>query len=291
MFLGHTSELPERYKKPLPQYSNKKLLANNQGKYSLMNNICPHQGSLIISEPQSKLRCQYHAWTWDDNGAPATSGTTISTVCNNNHLAKKDTFIQNSIITSLPIDISCVDYVDLSYMRLVEQRVEAVNSDYRNIIDVFLDVDHIPIVHPDVYTQVGVADDAEVEWKYFDWGNIQLVKRTGQNTPEYQATLLGIEEEKLSAFWITLYPYVTIDWQPGGLFVVCCVPKGDNACDAVIYKYKDTRYSDDNWRINDDIWETAWVQDKHQSEVIVARSMADSNLEEAKIHFRNWERN
>lgn len=289
MYLGHTSELPEHYKKPLPQYSNKKLLANNNGKYSLMNNVCPHQGSQIISEPQRQLRCQYHGWSWDDSGGPVDSGTT--SMCNSSHVAKKETFIQNSLITSLPIDISCVDYVDLSYMRLMEHRVETVKTDYRNIIDVFLDVDHIPIVHPGVYTQTGVADRAEVEWKYFDWGNIQLVRRTGQNSPEYQATLLGIDEEKLSAFWVTIYPYVTIDWQAGSLFVMCCVPKGENTCETVIYQYRDIRYGDENWRINKNIWETAWIQDKHQAEVIVARSNAEINLEEAKIHFRNWERN
>lgn len=287
MFIGHITDIPNNHKKPLPQYNNKKLISNNNGNLSLMNNICPHQGSLIISEMKEKIQCQYHGWSWDDEGNPHSNG--VTQLCNNTHLNKKNVFVENGIITSLPIDISCVSHVDLSFMRLAEHRIETVNTDYRNIIDVFLDVDHIPVVHPEVYTQVGVANQAEVKWKYFDWGNIQMVKRTGQNTPEYQSSLLGTDEERLSAFWVTIYPYVTIDWQPGSLFVMCCVPKSDTVTDVVIYKYRDTRYNDNNWRINNDIWETAWVQDKHQAEVIVARTIAESNLEEAKIHFRNWE--
>ena len=289
MFLGHRSDVAPNFKKPMPQYNNKKVLFNDNGQFSILNNICPHQGSLIISSMKESMSCQYHGWSWDNNGHPANSGNTV--VCNSSRLSKKEAFETNSLIFSEKIDLSSVNHVDLSFMKLVEERTDLVESNYRNIIDVFLDVDHIPVVHPEVYTQVGVADQSEVEWAYYDWGNIQFVKKNGPLTKEYKDTLLGIDEEKLAAFWVTLYPYVTIDWQPGYLTVMSCVPDGENRTKAVIHQYRDTRYSDENWRINKNIWETAWMQDKHQAEVIVARSQSEQNLEEAKLHFRNWEEN
>ena len=283
MFLGHISEVPNNFKKPLLQFSNKKNLINDRGTYTLMNNICPHQGSLIISKMQNNLSCQYHGWSWNTDGSPLSSGCTK--LCNNSSLSKKSVFEINNLLFSDFVDLSSMSHVNLKYMKLVEERIEMVKSNYVNIIDVFLDIDHIPVVHPGVYTQVGVGNSTEVEWKYYDWGNIQLVKKNSCYSKEYQNTLLGIDEEKLSACWITLYPYVTIDWQPGGIFVVICIPKEENT-EVIIYKYRDSRYSDDNWKINNTIWETAWQQDKHQAEVIVSKSQL--NLEESKIHFRDF---
>lgn len=284
MFLAHVNDIVSNVKKPLAQYQLKKTLINN-GQFKLVNNICPHQKSLIISKTQENLQCRYHAWSWDNNGNPVSNGTT--SVCNDFQLVMKDTHTSNNLIFSNQIDLTSIP-VDFSYMTLVEERTDLINANYKNIIDVFLDVDHISVVHPDVYTKVGVGEKTEVEWEYYDWGSIQFVQKNNPYDTSFEKTLLGKEE--LSAIWVTVYPYTTIDWQPGCLTIVVCVPVDENSTKAVIYKYRDTRYSDSNWQINSNIWETAWLQDTEQAECIVSPSNVDAHLEPAKKHFRNWEK-
>jgi phenylpropionate dioxygenase-like ring-hydroxylating dioxygenase large terminal subunit len=189
--------VPVNFKKPLAQCQNKRILIND-GQFKLGNNICPHQQSLIIANMQENIRCQYHAWSWDNNGNPISNGTT--SICNDFKLTMKDVHISKDLIFSDQIDISTVP-VDFSYMSLVEERTDLINANYRNIIDVFLDVDHISVVHPDVYTKVGVAEKTEVEWKYYDWGSIQFVQKNNSYDKHFESTLLGLKEEELSAMF------------------------------------------------------------------------------------------
>jgi len=282
MFLAHKSDLKINFAKPLIQFDKKKILVNNQS-LMLLNNICPHQGSLILTEPTDKISCRYHGWTWDHAGRPLNSGNTE--ICNNFNLVKKNTYEINDLIFTDPIDLGSIKEIDFSYMTLVESRVDSVLTDYGNIIDVFLDVDHIPIVHSSIYDSIGVKND--VEWVYYDWGSIQLVHQSTDYSEEFKETLIGMPDQKLAAVWITVYPYTTIEWQPGALFINVCVPR--NECtDVCVFKYRDSRYRENNWKINSEIWETAWLQDKQQAESIINRSMFDAHLETSKIHFRNW---
>jgi phenylpropionate dioxygenase-like ring-hydroxylating dioxygenase large terminal subunit len=283
MFLAHLKDLQDITAKPLIQFNKKKILLKNNG-FRLANNICPHQGSLILTEPADNIKCRYHGWEWNYSGDPISSGNT--TVCNEYKLSLKDAFEINSLIFSEKIDLEKIRNIDLSFMQLVETRIDHVKTDYKNIIDVFLDVDHIPIVHESVYDSIGIVD--EVEWHYYDWGSIQLVHKSTEYSREFKETLKDMPEQPLAAFWITIYPYTTIEWQPGAMFVNVCVP-GDSITDVCVFKYRDTRYNNKNWQINSSIWETAWMQDKIQSENIVARSMHHPHLETSKIHFRNWD--
>jgi phenylpropionate dioxygenase-like ring-hydroxylating dioxygenase large terminal subunit len=282
MFLAHLKDLQDTTAKPLIQFDKKKILLNNSG-FRLANNICPHQGSLILTEPSDNITCRYHGWEWNYSGDPKSSGNT--TVCNEYKLSLKDTYEINGLVFSEKIDLDRIKDIDLSFMQLVETRIDCVNTDYKNIIDVFLDVDHIPIVHEAVYDSIGITD--EVEWHYYDWGNIQLVHKSTEYSQEFKDTLKNMPEQALAAFWITVYPYTTIEWQPGAMFVNVCVPR-NTGTDVCVFKYRDTRYNDKNWGINSDIWETAWAQDKTQSENIMARSMHYPHLEASKIHFREW---
>ena len=282
MFLAHLKDLQDTLAKPLVQFNKKKLLLNNDG-FRLANNICPHQGSLILTDPSDNISCRYHGWRWNHSGDPVSSGNTK--VCNDYKLSLKDTFETNSLIFSEKINLDKIKDIDLSFMQLVETRIDCVNTDYKNIIDVFLDVDHIPIVHESVYDSIGITD--EVEWHYYDWGNIQLVHKSTEYSQEFKDTLKDMPEQALAAFWITVYPYTTIEWQPGAMFVNVCIPT-ETGTDVCVFKYRDIRYNDKNWQINSSIWETAWMQDKIQSENIVARSMNIDHLEASKIHFREW---
>jgi len=283
-FLSHNTDLKKNFKRPIENFNNEKFLFNDNGIYKIGNNVCPHQGSIIISEKTENLTCQYHGWAWDDSGNPVSNGSSIT--CNKSKIQLKKLFETNSLIFTQDIDLSMIN-IDLSNMRLIESRIDKVNSNYTNIIDVFLDVDHIPIVHKSVYNQIGIPDAADVDWKFYDWGNIQSVKRTKNNSNNFQKTLLGTVEESLAAIWITVYPYTMIEIQPGSMFITVCKPH-NLATDILVFKYRDQRYNDENWLINSEIWELSWEQDKSQAERIVRPLTYHPNLEESKLHFRRW---
>lgn len=282
MFLAHSKDIQHLSAKPLIQFNKKKLLLNDNG-FKLANNICPHQGSLILTELSNNISCRYHGWEWNYSGDPISSGNT--SVCNNYKLSLKESFEINNLIFSEKINLEQISEIDLSFMELMETRIDHVKTDYKNIIDVFLDVDHIPVVHESIYNSIGITD--EVEWHYYDWGNIQLVNKSTEYSQEFKETLNHMPEQPLAAFWITVYPFTTIEWQPGAMFVNVCIPD-NNFTKVAVFKYRDTRYNDKNWQINSSIWETAWIQDKIQSENIVARSIHYPHLETSKIHFREW---
>jgi len=283
MFLAHINDISPGLKKPLVQYDKRKVIANNRGQFNLVNNICPHQGSLILSNLGSEFVCQYHNWSWNNNGQPTGQGSTK--ICNNSKLNFVDVNQINGLLFTEDYDLSCLEEVDLGNMTLVEERVDRVNCNFKNIIDVFLDVDHIPVVHQGVYDDIGISGPAEIGWVYHKWGNVQLVRHTNSLSKEFKKTLLG--NETLAAAWITIYPGTMIEWQPGALFITVCIPK-DSATDVCVFKYRDSRYSDLNWQFNENIFETAWAQDKHQSESIVKFSNNKAHLETSKIHFREW---
>lgn len=284
MFLAHKSDIPPNLIKPLAQFNNKKTLLNENG-FKLINNVCPHQGSLILTNLSNNINCGYHGWSWNNNGEPISSGTTQ--ICNNFKLSIKPTFEINSLVFSENIDLNEIDDIDLGFMTLEETRIDSVKTNYKNIIDVFLDVDHIPVVHKNIYDDLGIG--TEVSWKYYNWGSIQFVEKSLDYSEDFKKTLEGMPPQRLAAFWITVYPYTTIEWQPGAMFVNVCVPKEDST-DVCVFKYRDIRYNNNNWDINSSIWETAWQQDKAQAEAIVSRSMHIPHLETSKIHFRDWDR-
>jgi phenylpropionate dioxygenase-like ring-hydroxylating dioxygenase large terminal subunit len=284
MFLAHINDVAVNFNKPLLQYQKKKTLLNDNNDYKLTNNICPHQGSLISSDTKQGFTCQYHGWSWNHKGSGINAGST--SLCNNTQLSMSNVQNVNNLLFSKAVDLSAVNDIDLSFMQLTEERIDIVNTEFENIIDVFLDVDHIPVVHSGLYDTIGISGNADVEWKYYDWGNIQLVNKNINTSKEFQETLL-CKETGPGAFWITVYPYSMLEWQPGAMFITVCSPKKDKT-EVVVFKYRDTRYSDANWRLNSEIWETAWQQDKHQAESIVARCYSELHLEKSKLDFRQW---
>jgi hypothetical protein len=148
-------------------------------------------------------------------------------------------------------------------MVLVESRIDKVKANYKNIMDLFLDVDHIQTVHQGVYDLIGITN-TDVQWKYYDNGSVQTVAQ--------------------GASWIAVYPYTMIEWQAGSLFITVAVPDGENS-NVNVFKYRDINNTD-NWKLNEYVWEKAWAQDKQQAELIT--EFAQSNLEPQKIHFREF---
>lgn len=268
MFIAHTNEVSDGSFKPLQHYDNKRVLTNSDGNFYLNSNICPHQLSLISTEEgKDNLTCPYHGWSFDLQGNPLTSGRTEHYCKNLNSLKNFSVYRFNNLLFDTNINCKELHWLDLSKMMLKEQRVDRVNAGHKTIMDVFLDVDHIECVHSGVYNLIGLEQIDHVQWHYYDWGSLQLVAKG----------------EVYGAAWLSVYPGTMIEWQPGALFITQSVPVSDQETDVHVFKYCD---NDEDWKLNESVWETAWKQDKALAERITG--FASINLEDSKKHYRSW---
>jgi phenylpropionate dioxygenase-like ring-hydroxylating dioxygenase large terminal subunit len=267
MFLGHVNELGVYEYIPLIQYNNKQVLVKDNGRYFTVSNVCPHQKSIISTVASSGNRvCPYHNWTFDIVGNPITSGRTSYYCKNDTSLETHEVYEYSGLLFSTPVHFPIIE--NLKNLQLVEQRVDIVKANPENIMDLFLDVDHIQCVHQGVYDQIGI-DDTSVEWMYYANGSIQTVKQ--------------------GALWIALYPHTMIEWQQGMLFVTVAEKVNENESKVYVFKYKSIDSTTEEWLLNESVWETAWKQDKSQSELLT--EFPKTNLEPGKKHYRAWKDN
>lgn len=267
MFLALEQDLPKNKITPLPQYDSQVSIVNS-GEYRLISNICPHQNSKIAKSVTEQLRCPYHGMTFDCHGKGTNNSYELKTWATH----RTQTMLFDRAVTHFPIDTHT--------MTLVEHREDYVDASVDIIMDVFLDIDHIPFAHPGVYDQVGINRVDGVSWYIFDTGSIQFVP--AQDTDHI------LESDKiynLGAVWMAVYPGSMIEWQPGALFVTVACKRGLGSA-VQVYKYRDTRYDQNSWDLNEQVWELAWSQDRALAEGIC--SLADNNFDGLKTHHRNW---
>ncbi len=267
MFLAHTNSLNNGEYLTLEQYDKERVLVNSNG-FKMVSNICPHQKSIISQRlGQGNRVCPYHGWEFDINGRPINSGRTEHYCVNNNELKSFPVYEWSNLL--FDTEVSFKETLDLRDLVLMEQRIDVVRSSSKTIMDIFLDVDHIPILHENVYENIGFETVETVEWHYYDNGSLQSVQD--------------------KARWIAVYPNTMIEWQLGCLFVTVAVEKEKNKTDVHVFKYRNKHISDYQWLHNEQTWETAWSQDKEQATRML--SIDSNNLEPQKLHYKNWLKN
>lgn len=275
MFIAYQTEVKPNSWKVLPRFNNTKTLLNKDGQFLLQSNICPHQGSLIRQRTGTDFApsCPYHGYTWDQDGNPKGSGTvghSIGTMkCpNTTALSTEPVYNWNGFLFSVPIPVD----VNISgNYRLEQHRKDHIKANYVPIMDLFLDVDHIPLVHKGVYNKIDIPDVKDVKWKSWDGGSAQFVK-----------------EQK--ALWIALYPNVMIEYQPGAVFIMVNESASDTKTISHVYKYRDMNYTDEQWSTNAVVWEQAWEQDRTQAELLEPgwRTIPTENYDQEKRNYRGW---
>ena len=255
------------------------LIRDNDDNYNFRSNVCPHQGSLIKAACEGRglaSVCPYHGWSWDENGQPKGQGTVghtnRSSKCKNDKpLVTSNAYLWNNFIFGKYISFKQYD-ISGNY-HLEEQRVDHIKANIVPIMDLFLDIDHIPVVHPGVYDKIDIPKVDEVRWET-GWGqSLQVVKTN---------------EDKVGALWLAVYPGVMFEWQPGAVFVMVNKPINDNETLSYVFKYKDTNYDEVTWKLNNEVWEEAWQQDKQQAEALEPfwRTIPNENLDDEKRNFR-----
>jgi hypothetical protein len=111
MFLGHTNDLKNGEWKVLPHLK-QWALHRNDDKYSLISNVCPHQGSFLRgTEGKNNRLCPYHGWSFNNKGEPLGSGTTEYWCKNEHSLSTKEVFIWNNFIYSEDPDLPEIEFL------------------------------------------------------------------------------------------------------------------------------------------------------------------------------------
>lgn len=264
MFLAHTNSLKNNEYLVLDQYNKERVLVNNNG-YKIISNVCPHQKSIISSRPgKGNRECPYHGWEFTIDGAPVSSGRTVNYCINDKDLKSFPVYEWSNLLFDTEVNFD--KHFDFSNLLLVEQRVDIVNGSGKNIMDIFLDVDHIPLIHKRVYENIGFETVNDVKWTYYNQGSIQEVQG--------------------KAIWAAIYPNVMIEWQLGSLFITVAKEKEKNVSEVHVFKHRNKDSSEYEWTFNEKTWETAWRQDKDQAERMLTEN--SNNLEEQKSHYKNW---
>lgn len=264
MFLAHTNSLKNNEYLVLDQYNKERVLVNNNG-YKIVSNICPHQKSMIsVHGGKGNRSCPYHGWEFTIDGAPVNSGRTSNYCANDRDLKSFPVYEWSNLLFDTEINFD--KHFDFSNLILAEKRVDIVEGSRKNIMDIFLDVDHIPLIHKHVYENIGFETVNDVVWTYYNQGSIQEVQG--------------------KAIWAAIYPNVMIEWQLGSLFITVAKEKEKNVSEVHVFKYRNKDSSECEWEFNEKTWETAWRQDKDQAERMLTEH--SNNLEEQKAHYKNW---
>lgn len=290
MFLCHQKDIPLNQWRVYPQLREWAVVNNESTGIELISNVCQHQGSYLSGgRGEGDRICPYHGWRYRLSGEPVSSGNTQC--ANSKPLPKNVSHKFFDFILSEPIDANIDElgeFVNTGHLQLIETRIDIVRANWRNIVDLFLDVEHIPVIHPGVYQEISAPNVSQLKWTYGKNSNIQLVPRVEVDN-EFNSTLQDSDRRaQWSAAWITLYPYTMMEYQPGAWFITVCIPTSNKETSVVVYKYRDVRYSDLNWKINERVWELAWRQDRTQAEMMSPWKPPIEHFEEQKQHFRMW---
>lgn len=286
MFLGHRNDLNSNEWLVHP-YLKDWSLSNIDNAYYLVSNVCPHQGSYLMGESGRNTRsCSYHGWSFKIDGIPLGSGTTALRCKNNKSLDRKPVFEWNGFLFSEHADLPEFPSVTTD-LKLVERRSVKLDCNPIHVMDLFLDVDHVPMLHKGVYEQVNTPSVDQIKWQLGKNTASQLVPLDHTPTEFYKTILDQDKNNQYGAAWFAVYPQTMIEWQPGAWFIT--VVHKDNADTIIeVFKYRDIRYSETNWNINEEVWETAFSQDCKQASRMKKDFLSTENLELEKLHFRSW---
>ena len=262
MFISHKNSLKENQYRIVNQKDNRWVAYNG----ILVSNVCPHQGSLIstCNGDTSNRTCPYHGKTFNHKGVGINTFHSLET---------RALYDWRGLQFTVPISDNCLNDLSFDDYILREARVDRVKATQESILELFLDVEHIGHVHPGVYDKIGITENDidNIDWYYYDWGNVQVV----------------LSEHTVKAAWITVFPNTMIEYQNDSLFITVAGKTINGYTDVHVFKYKNPEKSDDLYKMNSDIWECAWEQDKNQAQLIVVPAPLD-NLEKGQAQYRLW---
>jgi phenylpropionate dioxygenase-like ring-hydroxylating dioxygenase large terminal subunit len=237
-------------------------------KLQLFPNRCPHRGNKIIfpGTVKNQFQCGLHGWEWNDFGVG---------INNNVNFNPKQAVKGSSGLIFLdweePTSARWVRNLkndDLDYSYSIKK--EGI-GDWRWQMEMHVDLLHVEYIHPRLNKYVD-CNELETERGY-DW----------------------IAQHHKHGWWLFVYPFTHIEWEPGCLYISEMSPKeGNQGYDVYIhylYNHNITEKQKHNFSIMVD---ETFDEDIRAVNALSATSKyrTPSNaihpLEQDIIHFYNW---
>lgn len=233
LILAHSSELPEpgNYVTFDLPFAPVLLVRGKDGQIRAFLNACRHRGAPVVREKQGSARmlvCQYHAWSYDLEGS-------LRAVPQKHQFPGLD--LEERSLQSLRCELwggmifinfdpaaaplsewvapfgDRYDHIIGSPLRLVSRRSYVIESNWKIVVEAFLETYHVTTIHRQTAAQVIESDKTDF-----------LLQRNGHGTltPPYRLDVLESSEWKGTALRSTLTPIEGFDFADGvvtpGLF-------------------------------------------------------------------------
>jgi len=256
------------------------ILRNEAEQVTAFHNVCRHRNLQLVDQPSNcgrLLRCPYHSWSYDLNGAlknaPFFGG-------DEKQLLDGFKFEENGLT-----QVNCAVWHDWVFVNLDSQSGEAF-EDFVHPIKKLLSG-----INPGQYRPVATLDLGEVQtnWKllvenFIEPYHVQFVHKSTTSQPlkdhypviegkclgsavdlsDEQVTSAGKGRLSVSSRYLTLFPnFVLGTYAPDQIGVHLNIPvdSGTTSQLRVIYLHQDTRYSESEIQDLKDLWHEVHRED------------------------------
>lgn len=236
-----------------------KSLVNQQGKISLLSNVCRHRQALMLTGQGNTqhIVCPLHRWTYDLQGQLLGAPHFETSPCL--HLDQEPLtrwqglLFSNKSETTIPAKtdiagllkhLGCKQAFDFTGYHFKRAVVDEYPFNWKTFIEVYLEDYHVGPFHPGLNQFVDCAD---LNWEFGEDYSVQTVGYKPQSpyplSPTYKAwqqAVTDYQQDKLpkhGAIWFVLYPFLMIEWYPNVLVVSHLIPTGPESCKNVVEFY------------------------------------------------------
>jgi len=164
----------------------------------LFPNKCPHRGNKIISPGATKkeFKCGLHGWQWSSDGSPLNNNVTLK--------PKKASTNKSGLVFldwEEPIDTQWVNDLSNDTLEYSHSTKKQGLGDWRWQMEMHVDLLHVEQIHPLLHSYV---DCNTLKTEYgSDW----------------------ICQYHNYGWWLFIYPFTHIEWEPGCLYLSEMTPK------------------------------------------------------------------
>lgn len=234
----------------------------------LFSNRCPHRGNKIITPGSVKesFKCGLHGWSWSETGQG---------INNNVNLRPKQATKGSSGLVFLdweePINARWVEDLRKDKLEYSHSIKKEGTGDWRWQMEMHVDLLHVEHIHPLLHSYVDCTKLTTE--KGYDW----------------------IAQYHDHGWWLFIYPFTHIEWEPGCLYMSEMTPKEDDqGYDVHIHYLFSPDTSEEQRRHFSRMAEITFDEDiKAVNDISISSkyripSNATHPLEQDIIHFYNW---
>lgn len=236
--------------------------------FQLFSNRCPHRGNKIIPPGNARdhFKCGLHGWGWDDNGQALNNNVNLR-----HHQA---TLGKSGLIYldwSEPETARWINDLANDRLEYSHGSKKYGTGDWRWQMEMHVDLLHVQHIHPMLHNYVDC--NKLTSEKGYDW----------------------IAQYHEHGWWLFIYPFIHIEWEPGCLYFSEMAPRENNqGYDVYIHYLFSSNTTKEKRHQFADMAETTFDEDlaavNELSAVSKYRMPGNSKhpLEQDILHFYGW---